>query len=149
MKLKKFDNMNCSLAQALDVIGERWTLLILRDIFLGIKRFDQIQANLGIARNILSDRLNRLVDEGIVEKRRSNGARFEYGLSEKGLDLQTVLLSITHWGDKYKANPKGARLTFVEAQTGEPIAPMAVRAKDGRVLSARDIKARRGPALED
>lgn len=148
MKLKKFDHMDCSLAQALDIIGERWTLLILRDVFFGIKRFDQLQANLGIARNILTERLNRLVDEQILEKRQAEGARFEYCLTEKGLDLQTVLLSITHWGDKHKANPNGPRTTFLEADTGKPIAPMAVRSQDGRVLTPRDIRATRGPGMK-
>lgn len=147
MKLKKFDHMNCSLAQALDIIGERWTLLILRDVFFGIKRFDQLQASLGIARNILSERLNRLVEEQILERRPSESARFEYCLTEKGLDLQTVLLAITHWGDKHRANPNGPRLTFVEKETGEPIAPMAVRSSDGRVLTPRDIRATRGPGM--
>jgi len=149
MKLKTFDHMNCSLAQTLDVIGERWTLLILRDLFFGINRFDQLQASLGIARNILADRLKRLVDEGILEKRSSGGARFEYALTEKGLDLHTVLLSITHWGDKHKANLMGARIVFTDRETGEPIAPMAVRAQDGRVLTVRDFKARRGPGMRE
>jgi len=147
MKLKKFDHMNCSLAQALDIIGERWTLLILRDVFFGIKRFDQLQASLGIARNILTARLNRLVEEAILEKRPAEGARYEYRLTEKGQDLQTVLLSITHWGDRHKPNPNGPRLTFVEKETGAPIAPMAVRASDGRILGPRDIKAVRGPGM--
>lgn len=149
MKLKKFDGMNCSLAQALDVIGERWTLLILRDVFLGIRRFDQIQADLGIARNILTERLSRLVEEGILQKQHTQGARFEYVLTDKGRDLRTVMLSITHWGDKHHANPKGDRLTFVEVSTGEPIAPMAVRARDGRILGPDDVKAKRGPGMTE
>ncbi len=147
MKLKSFDHMNCSLAQTLDVIGERWTLLILRDAFFGTKRFEQFQKNLDIARNILTARLNRLVDEGILAKRPIDGGRFEYVLTDKGLDLQPVLLAMTHWGDKYKPNAKGKRLVFVERATGKPIAPMAVHATDGRVLKPRDIKAKPGPGL--
>src|SRR5215467_5689479 len=97
MKYKSFDHMNCSLAQTLDVIGERWTLLILRDAFLGAKRFQQFQTHLGIAKNILTMRLNRLVDEGILEKRRDEGDEHEhYRLTEKGLDLQPVLLAMVH-----------------------------------------------------
>ena len=78
MKLKSFDHMNCSLAQTLDVIGERWTLLILRDAFVGIRRFDQFQRDLGIARNILAARLSRLVDEGILERRPTDDSRHEF-----------------------------------------------------------------------
>jgi DNA-binding HxlR family transcriptional regulator len=145
MKLKSFDHMNCSLAQTLEVIGERWTLLILRDAFFGRKRFEEFQKSLGIARNILTSRLNRLVDEGILEKRPVDAGRFEYVLTPKGLELQPVLLSMTHWGDRHKPHAKGKRVVFVERATGEPIAPMAVRSADGRVLGPRDIKALPGP----
>jgi DNA-binding HxlR family transcriptional regulator len=148
VKLKSFDHMNCSLAQALDVIGERWTLLILRDAFLGIRRFEQFQRDLGIARNILAARLSRLVDEGILERRPTEDSRHEYVLTDRGLDLQPVLLAMTHWGDRHKPNPKGDRVVFVERATGEPIAPMAVRSHDGRTLGPRDIKAVPGPGLQ-
>ena len=97
MKYKAFDHMNCSLAQTLDIIGERWTLLILRDAFFGAKRFGQFERSLGIAKNILSARLNMLIDEGIMERREAtSGAHTEYVLTQKGLDLQPVLLSMTH-----------------------------------------------------
>ena len=145
MKLKSFDNMNCSLALTLDVIGERWTLLILREAFFGKKRFEEFQKGLGIARNILSSRLNRLVSEGIFEKRPAEAGRFEYVLTAKGLELQPVLLAMTHWGDRHKAHEKGERVIFVERATGEPIAPMAVRSADGRVLGPREVRATPGP----
>ena len=107
MKYKTFDHMNCSLAQTLNIIGERWTLLILRDAFFGSKRFSQFERSLGIAKNILSTRLNTLVDEGIMEKRVSaEGAHPEYVLTEMGLDLQPILLSMTHWGDRYRPDPR-------------------------------------------
>ena len=148
MKYKKFDQMNCSLAQTLDIVGERWTLLILRDAFLGARKFGQFQENLGIARNILTTRLARLVAEGILEKNAvTQGSHAEYRLTPKGLALQPVLLSMTHWGDEFKANPKGVRLTFVERETGLPIRPMAAISQDGRSLFPRDIKAVPGPAL--
>jgi DNA-binding HxlR family transcriptional regulator len=148
MKLKSFSHMNCSLAQAVEVIGERWTLLILRDAFFGSKRFEQFQTSLGIARNILSTRLNRLVEEGIFEKRPiDSSARFEYALTQKGIDLQPVLLSMTHWGDRYKPNRKGRRVVFVERATGRPIRRMAVHSADGRVLKPREIRAVPGPGL--
>lgn len=149
MKYKKFDHMNCSLAQTLDIVGERWTLLILRDAFLGARKFGQFQESLGIARNILTVRLARLVDEDIFDKNSAiQGGHAEYRLTPKGLALQPVLLSMTHWGDEFKANPKGARLTFVERDTEQPIRPMSAISQDGRSLSPRDIKAIPGPGLE-
>ena len=139
--------MNCSLAQTLEVIGERWTLLILRDAFFGVRRFDDFQRDLGIARNILAARLKRLVGEGILERRRGEDGRSEYVLTDRGLDLQPVLLSMTHWGDKHKPHPKGKRVVFVDRATNQPIAPMSARSADGRALAPREIKGMAGPAL--
>jgi DNA-binding HxlR family transcriptional regulator len=149
VKLKPFDNMNCALAKTLDIIGERWTLLILRDAFCGTRRFDEFRHNLGIARNILTVRLKRLVSEGIMERRPLDSGRYEYVLTNKGLDLQPVLLSMTHWGDRYKPSPKGRRMIFIERASGQPIADMSVRSTDGRALAPRDIKGVPGPGLED
>ena len=150
MKYKSFDHMNCSLAQTLTVIGERWTLLILRDAFFGAKRFGQFERSLGIAKNILSARLNMLVDEGIMVRRESReGAHTEYVLTERGLDLQPVLLSMTHWGDRHRPNVNGTRLTFVERESGKPIRRMSVTSEDGRILRPRDIRAIAGPALDE
>ncbi len=150
MKYKTFDHMNCSLAQTLSIIGERWTLLILRDAFFGAKRFGQFERSLGIAKNILSARLNMLVEEGILERRESSaGAHTEYVLTERGLDLQPVLLSMTHWGDAHRPNVKGNRLVFVERENGKPIRRMNVISEDGRTLLPRDIRAVAGPALDE
>ena len=147
MKLKSYADMNCSLAQTLEVIGERWTLLILRDAFFGVKRFDDFCSSLGIARNMLSKRLNRLVEAGILSREAAPQGRHEYRLTAKGLDLQPILLSMTHWGDRYYPHPAGDRLVFVDRQRGEPVQPMGVRGADGRVLGARDIRAVPGPGL--
>ena len=142
MKYKSFDHMDCSLAQTLEVIGERWTLLILRDAFFGACRFNQFERSLGVSKNILTARLNRLVDEGIFAKRRcGNSAHMEYCLTDKGLDLQPVLLAMTHWGDKHKPRAGGARLTFVERTTGRPVQTMSIRSSDGRSLRPREIRA--------
>ncbi len=149
MKYKTFEHMNCSLAQTLNIVGERWTLLILRDAFFGAKRFSQFERSLGIAKNILSTRLNMLVDEGIMERHESKtDGRMEYVLTEQGLDLQPLLLSMTHWGDKYRPNPAGKRLIFVDRDEGRPIQPMTVRGEDGRLLRPRDVRATPGPGLE-
>ena len=149
MKYKTFDHMNCSLAQTLNIIGERWTLLILRDAFFGSKRFSQFERSLGIAKNILSARLSMLVEEGIMERRESaEDKRAEYVLTEQGLDLQPILLSMTHWGDKHRPHPKGKRLIFVDREGGRPIQNMTARGEDGRALKPREIRATRGPGLD-
>ena len=145
MKLKDFDHMNCSLAQTLSVIGEHWTLLIIRDVFMGLRRFEQIQKDLGIARNVLSQRLKRLVEQGVLDKSRGDSGFYEYRLTQKGLSLQPILLSMTQWGDKFKPNPRGKRLVFVDRFDHKPIQPIAVRSHDGRKLKAKDVKARPGP----
>ena len=98
-----YEGQNCSIARALEVVGERWTLLIIRDVFLGIRRFDDIQRDLGVARNILQARLTRLVEEGILVKRpyHQRPLRCEYRLTEKGADLWPVLVALLQWGDRY------------------------------------------------
>lgn len=145
MKLKNFDHMNCSLAQTLSVIGEHWTLLVIRDVFFGLRRFEEFQRDLGIARNVLSQRLKRLVEEDILSRERGESGYYEYRLTEKGLALQPILLAMTHWGDKYRANEKGKRLVFIDREHGEPIREMAVLNQKGEVLQAKDIKATPGP----
>src|SRR5882762_5309247 len=94
---REYEGQNCSIARTLEVVGERWTLLIIRDVFLGLRRFEQIQKSLGIARNVLTDRLNRLVDEGILERVRysERPERYEYRLTQKGRDLHLALAGLS------------------------------------------------------
>ncbi|MBX3705474.1 MAG: helix-turn-helix transcriptional regulator [Pseudomonadales bacterium] len=146
MKLKSFEHFNCSLAQTLSVIGEHWTLLIVRDAFFGLRRFDQFQKSLGIARNVLSDRLKKLVQAGVLDKSEGPGHP-EYRLTEKGLALQPILIAMTQWGDTYLPSPTGRRLTFVDRRDGKAIRPVGVQAADGRSLRPREIRARPGPGL--
>ena len=103
MLKRDYEGQNCSVARTLEVVGERWTLLIVRDAFLGLRRFEQFQESLGIARNVLTDRLRRLVDKGILERVRysERPERFEYQLTPKGRDLQIALAGLRQWGDKY------------------------------------------------
>jgi DNA-binding HxlR family transcriptional regulator len=98
-----YEGQDCSIARALEVVGERWTLLIIRDAFLGLRRFDQFHQSLGIARNVLTDRLNRLVDAGILDRVRysERPERYEYRLTPKGRDLAVTLAGLRQWGDKY------------------------------------------------
>jgi DNA-binding HxlR family transcriptional regulator len=103
MLKRDYPTQYCSVASTLEIIGERWTILILRDVFLGIRRFEELQRHLGVARNILQTRLERLVEAGIVNKRpyQERPVRHEYRLTEKGADLWPVLVSLLKWGDKY------------------------------------------------
>jgi len=147
MKLKTFEHFNCSLAQTLSVIGEHWTMLIIRDAFFGLRRFDQFQKSLGIARNVLSDRLKKLVHAGVLEKSEGPGHP-EYRLTEKGLALQPIMIAMTHWGDTYMPHAEGKRLTFVDRRDGKPIKPVGIYAADGRRLKPKEIKAKAGPGLK-
>src|SRR5256714_8744497 len=98
----------CSIARTLDVIGEPWSPLILRDVWAGFSRFEQLQADLGISRKVLTERLNHLVDAGVLERRPyDNRPRYEYHLTEKGLELFDVLMVMTTWGDKWLAGKAG------------------------------------------
>ena len=147
MKYKSFAHMNCSVAQSLEILGERWTLLILRDAFLGTRKFEDFLGT-GISRNVLATRLKRLVEEDILEKRPIDGKSSEYRLTMKGLDLQPVLLSLMHWGDQHLPHPAGDRLIFRERETGRPIARMSAYSQDGQPLAPREIRATAGPGLK-
>jgi len=103
MLKRDYPTQYCPVASTLEVIGERWTLLIIRDVFLGIRRFEELQRDLGVARNVLQIRLERLVEEGILDKHRyqERPTRYEYRLTEKGLDLWPVLVAMVQWGDRH------------------------------------------------
>jgi DNA-binding HxlR family transcriptional regulator len=109
---REYPGQNCSLARALEIVGERWTLLIIRDAFFGLRRFDQFRQSLGIARNVLTDRLNWLVGEGILERVRygERPVRHEYQLTAKGRDLLLPLTAFRQWGDKYLSQKPPALL---------------------------------------
>src|ERR1700745_3523717 len=103
MLRRDYDGQDCSIARALEIVGERWTLLIIRDAFLGLRRFDEFQESLGIARNVLTDRLNRLVEEGVLERVRysERPERYEYRLTGVGGELKIELAGLRQWGDRY------------------------------------------------
>lgn len=113
MLKREYGDQICSIARALELVGDRWTLLIVRDLVLGLSRFDQLLESLGIASNVLTDRLNRLVDEEVIERIRysERPERFEYRLTKKGRELGLVLLSLMQWGDRHvsKKPPRIAR----------------------------------------
>jgi DNA-binding HxlR family transcriptional regulator len=141
MQRKRFSEMPCPIARALDLIGERWTLLILRDVFCGRRRFDALQESLGIARNILTQRLEWLVEEGILEKRayEERPPRHEYRLTQKGRALFPVLIALLRWGQRW-APPEGVTVELVEQGTGKPVEPVLVDARTGRPLDPRALR---------
>src|SRR6266516_3424655 len=130
MLKRDYEGQNCSIARALEVVGERWTLLIVRDAFLGLRRFDQFQESLGIARNVLTDRLNRLVEEGILERVRysERPERYEYRLTGKGRELNIALTALRRWGDKYLSE-KPPRLLRRKADKRPVVAALVPRAR--------------------
>ncbi|MEM8491053.1 MAG: helix-turn-helix domain-containing protein [Pseudomonadota bacterium] len=149
MKYKSYKEMNCSMAQALDAIGERWALLILREAFYGRTRFNQFLDGLGISRNILTARLNHLVAEGLLEKRpATETAHAEYVLTEAGRAMRTVILSLIHWGDEFRPHEKGPRLQFVEATTGEAVRKMGIYTESGVEVQPGKIKVVPGPGVK-
>src|SRR5262249_22804199 len=103
MLKRDYDGQVCSIARTLEIVGDRWTLLVIRDLALGLRRFDELQASLGVASNVLSDRLGRLVQEGILERTRyqERPERFEYGLTTKGRELGLALIALMQWGDRH------------------------------------------------
>jgi DNA-binding HxlR family transcriptional regulator len=131
----------CSIAAALAAVGERWSFLILRGAFNGLSHFEEFQSTLGIARNILSNRLAALVENEILERcpDPSDRRKVAYTLTDKGLDLLPVLISLRQWGEKWVSEmPSNPML--IDRQSRRPIAPMAVRAEDGRTLSLHELE---------
>jgi DNA-binding HxlR family transcriptional regulator len=147
MKRKSLGNMQCPIARSLERVGEWWSILILRDAFLGLTRFDQFQKSLEIAPNILSRRLNALVEAGLLERRRysEHPPRDEYVLTERGQDFRPVLWSLIAWGNRHFA-PEGPSVQVVDAETGAPADPVLVDRKSGRLLTGPDFDSAAGPA---
>ncbi len=136
MKRKSFGHMNCSIAQTLDVVGDPWTLLIVRDALFGTTRFDDFQRSLGIPRATLASRLEALVEHAVMERRNDpvRPGRHEYLLTEKGRDLRRVMISLLQWGDEWSALPEPP-VTLVDLDTGAVIEPQYVDSASGRPLS--------------
>jgi DNA-binding HxlR family transcriptional regulator len=143
---RDYAGQNCSIAGTLELIGERWTLLILRDTFHRVRRFEDFQRRLGIARNVLSNRLQTLVDAGILERRlyQDHPARYEYRLTEKGIDLWPVLMALVRWGDKYVAE-NGPPVLIEHKNCGGAVDDHLMCERCGAPLGARDVVTREGP----
>jgi DNA-binding HxlR family transcriptional regulator len=150
VKRTSFSDMSCSIAQTLEVVGEWWTLLILRDSLLGVTRFEEWQRRLGIARNVLSARLETLVEQGILERRRyqEHPPRDEYLLTRKGSDLAPVLDALRVWGDRYAA-PDGPPVVLVHDDCGETTTPIAHCSHCGERLRRGHVHMELGPGSVD
>ncbi len=142
-----YDGQACSIAAALEVVGERWSLLIVRNVFLGVRRFDEIQSQLGIARNVLQTRLTRLLDNGVLEKRlyQERPPRYEYRLTEKGLDLWPTMVALMQWGDRYATPPGGPAVLLEHRDCGGAVDEHRVCGHCGAKLSVGDVRALPGP----
>lgn len=149
MRWDEIGGVPCSVARTLSVIGDRWTLLVLRDSFLRTRRFEDFQRQLGVTRHLLADRLRKLVAAGILEKVRyqEKPARYEYRLTEKGRDLHPVILSLLGWGDRWMAGDDGPPLVLVHKACGHPIKPSLVCPDCGEPIGPRDVTPELGPAL--
>jgi DNA-binding HxlR family transcriptional regulator len=150
MQRKSFGQMQCPIARSLERVGEWWSILILRDAFHGLTRFDQFQKSLGIAPNMLTRRLNALVEAGLLERRRysERPPRDEYVLTQRGRDFRPVLLALLAWGNKHFA-PEGASVVVVDTTTGEPAEPVLVDRRTGRPLAEPEFRPAPGPAADE
>jgi DNA-binding HxlR family transcriptional regulator len=146
---RTYESQNCSIARTLEIVGERWTLLIIRDAFAGVRRFGDFADRLGIARNVLQDRLERLVDEGILRKApyQERPLRHEYRLTERGIDLWPVLVSLLQYGDRHFPASDGAPLVLTHRECGGELDDHRMCKRCGAPLGARDVLAVAGPGV--
>lgn len=142
-----FGAMNCSIARTLDAVGERWSLLVLREAFFGTRRFEDFQRNLGIARNVLTERLERLVEHGILRRARyqDRPERFEYRLTDKGIALNDVVLAIKTWGDHWTDSAGAPPLAVRHRDCGQTFETVPVCSECGGRVDARNVRAEPGP----
>jgi DNA-binding HxlR family transcriptional regulator len=142
-----YKNQTCSIAATLEVVGERWSLLIVRNVLLGVRRFDALQQDLGVARNVLQARLERLIEHGVLERRlyQEHPPRYEYFLTEKGLDLWPTIVALLQWGDRYAPTPDGPPVLLEHRGCGGAIDAHRICERCGERLGPRDSIARPGP----
>lgn len=147
MGRKRFGNINCGIGQALEVVGDWWSLMIVRDAVFGACRFGDFEKSLGIAKNILTNRLDHLVEHGIFEKVDvgSEGTHFEYHLTDKGDALLPVLIALREWADEWVFGRGHEPILILDRRTGKRVPKIRVRASDGRPLSRRDLQPVPGP----
>lgn len=142
-----FTNEMCSVFRALEVLGERWTMLVIREAFFGTRRFEDFQRNTGMARNILSSRLQGLVGHGILVRKQyqDRPARFEYRLTQKGLDLYPALIALMTWGDRYTPGAVDRPIVLEHRACGHETIPTLTCAECGEPIDARAMRVKPGP----
>jgi DNA-binding HxlR family transcriptional regulator len=150
MQRKNFGNMQCPVARSLERVGEWWSILILRDAFHGLRRFDDFQKSLEIAPNMLTRRLTALVEAGMLERRRysEHPPRYEYVLTERGRDFRPVMLALVAYGNKHFA-PEGKSVLIVDTKTGQEADPILVDRESGRPIAEPEFRTAPGPAADE
>jgi DNA-binding HxlR family transcriptional regulator len=147
MARKRFGDMNCSVAQALDVLGDWWTLLIVREALFGTHTFSGFERNLGISKNILTSRLEHLVEREILERvdMGQRGTRYHYRLTPQGSELITVIEALRQWSDRWVYGEGREPIQVVDKRTGEPIPALQIRDQEGEPMDLRNVRVRPGP----
>ena len=150
MKRKSLAKAECPIARSLDSFGDWWSLLIIRDAFLGIRRFSEFQKNIGIAKNILTVRLRALVDDGILQMApASDGSAYqEYLLTPKGRGVFPVLVALRQWSEEFSGDPSGFSTLLVDRSKGRPVRKLELRSQDGRLLGNGDTELKANPAAK-
>lgn len=151
MKAKSFADMRCSIARSLDLVGPWWSILIVRDALMGLRRFGQFQRSLGIAKHTLSARLSHLVESGIFERvpATDGSPHDEYHLTEKGRDLAPVLMAFAQWGDRWAEHAEGRTFAITDAADGAEIPRILPRRADGTAIAASELKLEAQPARSE
>jgi DNA-binding HxlR family transcriptional regulator len=147
MRRTSFADMACSVARTLEVVGEWWSPLIIRDVYVGLTRFDHIQRNLGLSRKVLAARLDALVDNGLLERRayQQHPVRHEYLLTDKGRDLVPALMALMAWGDRWTADDAGPPMRLRHDACGEWTVPTVTCSECGEALIADEVTVVPGP----
>jgi DNA-binding HxlR family transcriptional regulator len=144
---RSLDGENCSVARALDVLSDGWTMLVVREAFFGTRRFADFERALGIAKNVLAQRLAHLVERGVLERidAGTHGTRYEYALTPMGKDLVTVITALRQWGDRWLTKTAREPLLVVDRRTQRAIPRLRLLDESGRPLRAQDLELRPGP----
>ncbi|MGY3608389.1 winged helix-turn-helix transcriptional regulator [Bradyrhizobium sp. Leo121] len=152
MRSKSFEGMVCSIAGVLDAVGDRWAMLILRDLGLGLRRYDDLRKSTGVTHATLSDRLKHLEENELIERRlyQTGPDRYEYVLTRKGADIILVIQALAQVGDKWQiAGDKGPPLKFINQSSGRAVKLALVDEKSGEVVRLRDVRPQAGPGADD
>lgn len=151
MKWKTLDQQPCSVARTLSFVGDRWSLMVLRDCFLRVRRFEDFQRRLGVTRHVLADRLRRFTAAGILERVQYQAAprRHEYVLTQKGLELYPVLMAMARWGDAWMDGGKGSPLLYRHRCCGQHFHPVMTCSACGEPLNPRQVQVEPGPGLDE